>query len=124
MRKVILIAAISLLATQAFAGGPRGLSLATINSSQPSAAEPATVTPEVKQVPTAMLPANVQTSTTTPASAPPAAAQQPASAPLSTPVQSSVAPSASTSEATKPKRRRLSDEARLIRELHRHGIYW
>ena len=29
-----------------------------------------------------------------------------------------------TTNAEKPKRRRESTEARVIRELHRHGIYW
>ena len=29
-----------------------------------------------------------------------------------------------TTNTEKPKRRRESTEARVIRELHRHGIYW
>ena len=45
MRKLMLIAAMSLIATQACAGGPRSLSLAASNSSQGQPAGP--------QVPTA-----------------------------------------------------------------------
>jgi hypothetical protein len=41
MRKLILIAAMSLLASQAYAGGPRSLSLAATNASQQTA-EPGT----------------------------------------------------------------------------------
>ena len=29
-----------------------------------------------------------------------------------------------TTKVEKPKRRRETTEARVIRELHRHGIYW
>lgn len=111
MRKLILMAAMSLLATQALAGGSRSLSLAATDASQ-QATEPATTA-------TAAPPVNVQTATTTSASAPPAAAPQTATAPAVTP-----APVAGTSEVAKPKRRQPSTEARVIRELHRHGIYW
>jgi hypothetical protein len=106
MRKLILIASMSLLTTQAFAGGPRGLSLAATNASQPAAEQPATAA--VPQAPAVTPPANVQTATTTPASTPPA----------------TTAPVANTTEAAKPKHRQPSTEARVIRELHRHGIYW
>ncbi|TYO64095.1 hypothetical protein FXV83_23785 [Bradyrhizobium hipponense] len=120
MRKLILIAALSLLATQAYAGGSRSLSLAASNSSQQAPEQP------VAQAPSA----NVQTATTTSTSTPPvAAAPTTVSAPAATtpaaaPVQSTGAAVASTTETTKPKRRQPSTEARVIRELHRHGIYW
>ncbi|OKO80684.1 hypothetical protein AC629_26745 [Bradyrhizobium sp. NAS80.1] len=120
MRKLIMIAAMSLLATQAFAGGSRSLSLAATNASQQRAEPPAaTVTPQATQAPAAAPSANVQTATTTPASDQPAAAPQTAKVPAATRT-----PVARTSEVAKPKRRQLSDEARLIRELQRHGIYW
>lgn len=86
MRKLILIATMSLLASQAYAGGPRSLSLAATNSSQQATEQPAAPT-------------------------------QAATAPAATPAQP-------TAETAKPKRRQPSTEARVIRELHRHGIYW
>lgn len=115
MRKLILIAAISLLATQAHAGGPRSLSLAATNSSQQATEPAAPVTP---QVPAAAPATNVQTATTAPASTPPVTTAPAATAPAAT------APAASATETVKPKHRRPSTEARVIRELHRHGIYW
>src|SRR4051794_5529391 len=121
MRKLILIAAMSLLASQAVAGGPRSLSLAATNVN-PQTAEPATTAATPPQAPAAG-PTNVQTATTAPASTSPAAtATTSAIAPAAT--QSGLAPIASTRETTKPKRRQPSTEARVIRELHRHGIFW
>ena len=125
MRKLILIAAISLLATQAHAGGPRSLSLAGTNPSQPAAEQPATAAAqEVTQAPAATPPTNVQTATTTPTSTPPATAAPTATTPTAAPAPSTGAPAASTTAAAKPKHREPSTEARVIRELHRHGIYW
>ncbi|MCK1715287.1 MULTISPECIES: hypothetical protein [unclassified Bradyrhizobium] len=123
MRKLILIAATSLLATHAYAGGPRSLSLAASNSSQQAPEQPATVTgtPQTTQAPSA----NVQTATTTSTSTPPVAAADPTTTPAAAaPAQSTSAPVANTTETTKQKRRQPSTEARVIRELHRHGIYW
>ena len=122
MRKLILIAIVSLFATQAHAGGPRSLSLAATNASQQAAEQPAPLpagAPQATQSPATTPPANVQTATTTPASAPPAT-----TAPLAEPAQTTAAPVASTTETAKPKHRQPSTEARVIRELHRHGIYW
>jgi hypothetical protein len=115
MRKLILIAAISLLATEAHAGGPRSLSLAATSANQPAPEQPAspTAAPQTTQAPAATQPANVQTATTSLASAAAAGPTQPSAAPVT-----------STTETTKPKRRQPSTEARVIRELHRHGIYW
>lgn len=91
MRKLILIATMSLLVTQAYAGGSRSLSLAATNASQ-ATEQPA------------------------PASTSPAAPAQTVTA-----AQPAAAPAA---ETAKPKHRQPSTEARVIRELHRHGIYW
>lgn len=119
MRKLFLIAAISLLATHAYAGGTRSLSLAATNASQPATEPPATtVTP---QAPATTPPTNVQTATTTPTSTQPSSTAPTAA---TAPAQSTAAPVASATETAKPKRRQPSTEARVIRELHRHGIYW
>jgi hypothetical protein len=117
MRKLILIATMSLLASQAYAGGPRSLSLSATNTSQATEQPATTAPPQATQAPTATPPANVQTATTTPASTPPATAAQAATTPATTPAQP-------TAGAAKPKHREPSTEARVIRELHRHGIYW
>ena len=117
MRKLILIATMSLLAGQAYAGGPRSLSLSATNASQ-ATEQPATTAPaQATQAPTAAPSANVQTATTTQASTPPAAPAPAAAAVAATPAQP-------TAGATKPKHREPSTEARVIRELHQHGIYW
>lgn len=115
MRKLILIAAMSLLVTQAYAGGSRSLSLAATNASQ-ATEQPATQ-PQANQAPTATPPASVQTATTTPATTTPTTAAQTVTAPAATPARP-------IAETAKPKHRELSTEARVIRELHRHGIYW
>jgi hypothetical protein len=110
MRTLIVIAAMSLLATQAYAGGSRSLSLAAANANQ-QAAGSTTQTPATTTT-TQTLATTTQptvTSTTTPAA--------------TTPAPQSTAP-AKTTAATKPKPREPSAEARVIRELHRHGIYW
>lgn len=119
MRRLILIATMSLLATQAYAGGSRSLSLAAGTANQQATEQPAT-TAAVPPQATQASPANVQTATTTSMSAPPTATTPNATAP----VQSSAAPAASTTETSKPKRRKPSVEVRVVRELHRHGIYW
>ena len=128
MRKLILIAAMSLLATEVHAGGPRGLSLAASGTSQ-QAEQPAT--PQTIQAPPAPQSTNVQTAATAPTSAAtattaPAASTAPvAAAPASTsPTRPAATREATKTEIAKPKRRQSSTEARVIRELHRHGIYW
>ena len=117
MRKLILIATVSLLASQAYAGGSRSLSLAANNASQATEQPATTAPPQAAQAPAATPPANVQTATTTPASAPPATPPQAATSPAATASQP-------VAETAKPKHREPSTEARVIRELHRHGIYW
>ena len=108
MRTLILIAAMSLLASQAHAGGSRSLSLAAADPNQPATEQPAAVSPQAAQASPVQTP--TQPATTTPTAA--------------APVQSSTTPAAKTTETAKPKRRQPSTEARVIRELHRHGIYW
>jgi hypothetical protein len=115
MRKLILIAAMSLLASQAYAGGPRSLSLAATNASLQATEQPATPTAGTTQSPTAAQPPATQTATTTPASATAGTTTTPAATTSAAPAQATT---------TKPKRRSPSVEARVVRELHRHGIYW
>ncbi|WP_247308147.1 hypothetical protein [Bradyrhizobium sp. 179] len=118
MRKLILIAVLSLVATEAFAAGPRSLSLAATDASQQAAEQPAaTVAPQSTQAPEGR--AAVQTTTTTPTPPPAAPAATAATA-----AQSTATPASGTTGSSKAKRRQPSFEARVIRELHRHGIYW
>jgi hypothetical protein len=116
MRKLILIAALSLVASQAYAGGSRSLSLAASTSNQqPSEqpAAPAAGTPQAMQSPAAAQPATNQTATAT---AP--------NTPKTTATTTTAASEAPTQATAKPKRRAPSVESRVVRELHRHGIYW
>jgi hypothetical protein len=105
MRQFILIAAMVLLSASAQAGVSRGLTLAS--SEEPVVAEhPKTVdTPRVVESPkTVQRPAIVDTTTDQPK------VDSPKPAP--------------DKNAEKPKHKRESTEARVIYELHRHGIYW
>ena len=125
MRKLILIAAMVLASATAQAGPMRSLTLASNDepavSSQPKAAAPQPVAAQ-------------------PAASQPVAAPSAAEAPAATPAPTYVArpapvePAATAPqvETTKPvarkverpRRLRSSTEARVIYELHRHGIYW
>jgi hypothetical protein len=116
MRKLILIATLSLLATQAYAGS-RSLSLAATNANQTTEQPAAPAAPQATQAPVETPPPSVQTATTTPTSTPPAAPAPTATVPAATPAKPVV-------DTPKPKQRQPSTEARFIRELHRHGIYW
>src|SRR5258708_34433893 len=99
MRKLILIAAITLASATANAGPSRSLSLAAAEpSSEPVAQQPTT---------TANTPA--------PGVARPKLAQEPEKAPVL---------ADKPDETAKPKKKHVSTEARIIYELHRHGIYW
>lgn len=103
---------------------------------------------EIKPVdkPADVQPANVQPANAQPASVQPSSVQPAAAAPADAVAQpkadvarpsiippQAAAPQIATPEAPKaeskpraeqPKRRRVSTEARVIYELHRHGIYW
>jgi hypothetical protein len=115
MRKFILITAMVLASATAHAGESRGLTLAsndgaaTAEPSKPVEAKSADTKPV--ETPTYVeRPAAVDTKT-----AQPAVADQPK------PVADKAAQAA---KAEKPKHRHESTEARVIYELHRHGIYW
>ncbi|MFH1342104.1 MAG: hypothetical protein ABIL01_13030 [Pseudomonadota bacterium] len=109
MRKFILIAAMVLASTTAQAGAMRSLTLAS--NEQPSAAAPKAVeAPAATEAPSYVArPAAVGTATDAP------------TAETTKPVAGKAG---RTSSAAKPKRKRESTEARVIRELNRHGIYW
>ena len=121
MRKYFLITAMVLASATAQAGPIRSLTLAS--NEQPAAAEPAK---PVEQKP-AEAPKAVQTPAASEAPvyvARPAAVGAATEAPKAE-TTNSVAEKASRATGTeKPKRRRESTEARVNRELNRHGIYW
>jgi hypothetical protein len=112
MRKLILVAAMVLASATAQAGVSRGLTLAS-NDEAP-AAEPAKAVEAPKEAPKYVeRPAAVDTAV----QAPKAEAAKPAG-------QTTDAPKTGQTRAEKPKHKRGSTEARVIYELHRHGIYW
>jgi outer membrane biosynthesis protein TonB len=119
MRKLIMIATMVLVSATAQAGVSRGLTLASNDEPAAATTQPATAeTPTASDIKAPETPAYVArpapVNTATPAPQPDQAKTQ-ATAPEPAPV---------TARADKPKRRHESTEARVINELHRHGIYW
>jgi hypothetical protein len=100
MRKLILIAAMVLASATAQAGSSRNLTMAA--NDQPAAVE-------------AEAPKFVER---------PAAVETKADEPKAEPAKVVTEKSVETPKVEKPKRKRMSTEARVIYELHRHGIYW
>jgi hypothetical protein len=97
IHRAAIVASIALISTSAYAGPSRSLSLA---DAQPNEK------PALDEKP-----------------APPASVERPK---LVAP-QDQAKPSAPAEKNTtiqKPRRRQVSTEARIIYELHRHGIYW
>jgi hypothetical protein len=113
MRKFILITAMMLASASAQAGGSRSLTLAS--NDPPAVAEPAK---PVEQKP----------AETSKAGEAPAYVARPAPVGTATAAPETTKPvaekSSRTTSAEKPRRKRESTEARIIRELNRHGIYW
>jgi hypothetical protein len=99
MRKFMLVAAIFLTSTAAYAGPSRGLSLASADPNQPAIDQQQTSPTSAVQQPAATNPAPQTQSKT------PVADERP-------------------TQISRPKRRSDPIEARIIYELHRHGIYW
>ncbi|HEY3793128.1 MAG TPA: hypothetical protein VGM09_14940 [Bradyrhizobium sp.] len=139
MRKFILITAMVLVSATAQAGGSRGLILAS--NDEPATANPAPAqatdtkavdTKAVDTKPADAKPVDVKPAEAQPAETPkyvdrPAAVdtrsrQSADQCPCAAPVNADAPRDAV--KAVKPKRRHESTEARVIYELHRHGIYW
>jgi len=121
MRKFILVAAMVLVSANAYAGQSRSLILAA-NDEQPVAA------PQTSPAPA---PAAPQTTTTTTTDTPkyverPAAVTPATTTPATTPTATTDTPKTTKSADTKADKakKRRDTEARVIYELHRHGIYW
>jgi hypothetical protein len=119
MRKFILVAAMVLASATAQAGGSRGLTLAS--NDEPAAAEPSTAV-ETK-------PAEAPKYVERPPAVDPAAEQpkieQPKAEPSRTePSKPAAGKNTEILKAEKLRRKHESVEARVISELHRHGIYW
>jgi hypothetical protein len=89
MCKSVLVAAIVLLSTSAYAGSSRGLSLASTGESPTSTEPTKTEAVDTPRGPTATPAANDK-----------------------------------SSDTARPRHKPVSTEARIIHELHRHGIYW
>ena len=110
MRKFILIAALVLASATAQAGSSRNLTMAA--NDPPAVAETNGADKATEQ----------------PASEAPKYVERPAAvetkAEMAEPVKSVAEKNVETPKVEKPKRKRMSTEARVIYELHRHGIYW
>ena len=115
MRKLFLIAAMVLVSATAQAGQSRGLTLASNDepaaATQPKAtdraADTATQTPQTTDSPKFIARPSAVDATTTP--------EQP---------KADAAKPVTRTKTDKPKRKRYWNEARIVGELHRHGIYW
>jgi hypothetical protein len=135
MRKLVFIAAMVLASATAEAGQSRGLTLASNDHpaaiEQPKMTEQKPAGQKLVEAPVEA-PKAVETPATTEAPkfvarpAPVETTSQPQKIETTkTETTQSVAEkSIQTTQVEKPKRRRESTEARVIRELHRHGIYW
>ncbi len=127
MRKFILITTMVLVSATAQAG-PRSLTMAS--NEEPAAAAPAQA---VDTKPADAKPVDAKPVDAKPAEAQPAETPKYVDRPAAVdnkPQQAAdqcpcTAPaSADAPKTVKPKRRHESTEARVIYELHRHGIYW
>ena len=126
MRKFILITGF-VLASAAAQAGDRSLSLGGTETTTVTA--PAKVTTDAGRTAEAPQAADVPKYVERPAAVEPKAeAPKPAAARVEQPAAEPAKPvarkTASTSRSGKPRRTRYWTEARIIRELNRHGIYW
>jgi len=124
MRKLILIAAMVLISASAQAGPTRGLTIAS-NDEQPAATDQSkNAEPKSADTKSADTKA-VDTKAEPPKADAPKFVERPAAvaAPADAPKADQVKPTPDK-KAEKPRHRRETTEARVIYELHRHGIYW
>jgi hypothetical protein len=121
MRKFILITAMVLVSATAHAG-QRSLTLASSDEPAKSVETKAVETKPADAAPAEAAPAETPKYVERPAvvDTQPATQCQPAASTNADAPR--VAPKETTAE--KPKRRHQSTEARIISELHRHGVYW
>ena len=115
MRQFILIAAILLMSASAQADGPRGLSLASNDETVAAGQPKATEAPNVAEQPGDAVPQPPKADQVKP--------DQARSDQANDQVKSERTKSAS-GKTEKSKVRRSPLEARVVDELHRHGIYW
>jgi hypothetical protein len=101
MRKLILITSLLLLSASAQAGPSRSLTLALHQEAPAEQPKPAEQAKPAQQV-----------------------ADQPQAAKPAEPATATESKAGDKTVDAKPKRRSVSIEARVIYELHRHGIYW
>jgi hypothetical protein len=120
MRKFILIAAIALASASAQAGEIRETRNLTLAASDESAA-----VEQAKPVET-LKAEDKAVETAKPAEAPKFVDRPPVVTPAAEAPKADVAKpvAAAAPKADKPKRRHYWTEARIIGELHRHGVYW
>ena len=116
MRKFILIAAIAFASVSAQAGESRNLTMAA--GEEPAAVEQSKSVETPKVVETSKAVDETKSAET------PKFVDRPA--PVSTTAEAPKAETAKpvAAKAEKPKHRHYWSEARIIGELHRHGIYW
>ena len=126
MRKYVLIAAMILVSATAQAGQSRSLIVATAEQpatpTQPATAEPAKV--QTAQTPETVAPAVAPAETPKYVERP--AAVDTTAPPVQPKADSKAAPQTAKTDnkADKPRHKKYWTEARIVGELHRHGIYW
>jgi len=121
MRKFILIAAMVLASANAQAGPSRSLILAA-NDEQPATTLAPQTSPAPSAAPTSATP-QATTTTETPKYVERPTAVAPAATAATTTTGTPKTPKTTDTKADKAKKRR-DTQARVIYELHRHGIYW
>jgi len=127
MRKFILIAALVLASASAQAGVTRSLTMASNDEPAASAEQPKASDVKASEVKAVEAPKAVEASK--PVEVPkyvdrPAAVSTTTEAPKADQAKPIAGNNTQTPKVEKPKRRRESTEARVIYELHRHGIFW
>jgi hypothetical protein len=128
MRKFILITAMVLASVTAQAGQSRSLTMASNDDQavvgQPPAASEVTKPSDVKSTEAAKPEAAAPSEAVKPADAPKYVERPPAVDAATEPAKVAPEKSSQIVKAEKPKHRHETTEARVIYELHRHGIYW
>ena len=121
MRKFVLIAALVLASASAQAAGMRGLTLASSDDQPAAATEQPKAVEAIKPVETPSAVEDAKPVETPKYVDRPAAANTATEAPTGDAARPATVPAP---KAARRKPRRDWTEARIIGELHRHGIYW